>query len=160
MDTSHEVHLQRYKPEHLSFLKAFTLPEEQAKFTALPSEVIEVKKGQHPIVLSDLSKPVGFFLLHANERVKEYSDNPDAMLLTALSINHMEQGKGYAKKGMYELRDFVKNEFPTCTEIVLAVNHKNLPAQQLYLKAGFINTGRTKMGSIGKQFIYSLLVNE
>ncbi len=121
---------------------------------------MEVKKGQHPIVILDFSKPVGFFLLHANERVKEYSDNPDAMLLTALSINHMEQGKGYAKKGMYELRVFVKNEFPTCTEIVLAVNHKNLPAQQLYKKAGFTNTGRTKMGNIGQQFIYSLLVNE
>ncbi|MBT2719477.1 N-acetyltransferase, partial [Bacillus sp. ISL-57] len=95
---------------------------------------------------------------HSTERVKEYSDNPKAMLLTALSVNHAKQGKGYAKQGMLLLSDFVKSEFPNCDEIVLVVNHKNLPAQQLYLKVGFQDTGKRKIGPIGEQFIMNLSV--
>lgn len=57
---------------------------------------------------------------------------------------------------MLLLRDFVKSEFPSCDEIVLAVNHKNFPAQKLYAKVGFKDTGRRKIGPIGEQFILSL----
>ncbi len=78
------------------------------------------------------------------------------MLLTSLSVNHAHQGKGYAKQGMLLLKSFVKAEFPTCNEIVLAVNHKNVPAQKLYKKVGFKDTGKRKMGPIGEQLILSL----
>ena len=80
------------------------------------------------------------------------------MLLTALSVNHAKQGRGYAKKGMLLLKDFVKTEFPNCDEIVLVVNHKNVPAQQLYLKVGFGDTGKRKMGPKGEQFVMNLLL--
>jgi RimJ/RimL family protein N-acetyltransferase len=88
--------------------------------------------------------------------VKEYSDNARAMLLTAFSINHAYQGKGYAKQGMSLLSEFVQKEFLDCNEIVLAVNHKNIPAQKLYMKVGFHDTGRTKIGRIGEQYIMAL----
>lgn len=54
--------------------------------------------GQYPIVILSNKIPVGFFVLHTTERVQEYSSNPQAMLLTALSMDHKQQGKGYAKK--------------------------------------------------------------
>ena len=115
-------------------------------------------EGQHRIVILSEDEPVGFFLLHSTERVKEYSDNAKAMLLTALSINHLKQGKGYAKQGMLLLSDFVKTEFPDCDEIVLVVNHKNVPAQRLYLRVGFKDTGKRKIGRIGEQFVMNLLL--
>ena len=80
------------------------------------------------------------------------------MLLTALSVNYAKQGKGYAKQAMLLLSDFVKSEFPDCDEIVLAVNHKNIPAQRLYSRVGFTDTGRRKNGPIGEQFILNLLL--
>lgn len=95
---------------------------------------------------------------HSTDRVKEYSDNPQAMLLTALSINQAKQGKGYAKQAMLLLKEFVTTEFPYCNEIVLAVNHKNIAAQQLYGKTGFHATGKRKIGPIGEQLIMSLKV--
>lgn len=152
------VELKHFSNEYLDVLNSFELPEEQVQFTALPNKILEATEGQHRIVILSENEPVGFFLLHSTERVKEYSDNSKAMLLTALSVNHAKQGKGYAKQGMLLLSDFVKSEFPNCDEIVLVVNHKNFPAQQLYLKVGFQDTGKRKIGPIGEQFIMNLSV--
>ncbi|OEH94447.1 GNAT family N-acetyltransferase [Bacillus solimangrovi] len=149
------VELTIYKPEHLESMNKFSLPNEQIQFTALPTDILEVTEGQHRIVILSHGQPVGFFILHATDRVKEYTDNKHALLLTALSINHSEQGKGYAKMGMQRLKYFVNQTFPNYNEIVLAVNHKNLAAQKLYEKVGYIDTGRRKIGSIGEQYIYS-----
>lgn len=152
------VELKHFSNEYLDVLNSFELPEEQVQFTALPNKILEATEGQHRIVILSENEPVGFFLLHSTERVKEYSDNSKAMLLTALSVNYAKQGKGYAKQGMLLLSDFVKSEFPNCDEIVLVVNHKNLPAQQLYWKVGFQDTGKRKIGPIGEQFIMNLSV--
>lgn len=150
------VKLDHFLIDHLDALNAFELPEEQGQFTALPNAILEVAEGQYRIVILSDDEPVGFFLLHTTERVKEYSDNPKAILLTALSVNHAKQGKGYAKQGMLLLSDFVRSEFPNYNEIVLVVNHKNIPAQQLYLRVGFKDTGKRKKGPIGEQFLMNL----
>ena len=75
------------------------------------------------------------------------------MLLSALSINHTEQGKGYAKQGMTLLVEFVKVEFPNCDEIVLVVDKDNIPAQKLYVKVGFEDTNERLIGRIGEEII-------
>ena len=113
-------------------------------------------EGQHRIVIVHNEKPVGFFVLHKTYRVKAYSSNPQAMLLTALSINRIHQGKGYAKEAMVLLKAFMNEEFPYCNEVVLAVNLKNTSARQLYEKAGFHDTGRRKMGPSGEQAVMAL----
>jgi len=63
---------------------------------------------------------------------------------------------GYAKGSMILLGEFVKSEFPDCNEIVLVVNHKNIPAQSLYSKVGFEDTGERKIGPIGEQLVMKL----
>lgn len=158
MDKGASVELKHFSQNHVAVLRTFELPDEQEQFTSLPLAVLDVAEGQHRIVITYEEEPVGFFILHNTERVKEYSQNSQAMLLTSFSINHAKQGRGYAKQGMLLLQDFVKAEFPDCDEIVLAVNHKNIPAQRLYEKVGFVDTGRRKMGPKGEQFIFSLPV--
>ena len=152
------VKLKHFLNEYFEELNSFELPEEQAQFTALPSKILEETEGENRIVILDENEAVGFFVLHKTKRVKEYSDNTNAMLLTALSVNHAMQGKGYAKQAMLLLSDFVKSEFHNCDEIVLAVNHKNIPAQRLYSRVGFSDTGKRKNGPIGEQFILNLLL--
>ncbi|WP_461610812.1 GNAT family N-acetyltransferase [Cytobacillus kochii] len=154
--TSEEVQLGLYREEHLEILNRFELPENQAKFTALPKEKVTVSDGQYRVVILLKEVPVGYFLLHSTKRVSEYTTNPHAMLLTALSIDYKHQGKGYAKQAMLALKAFITTHFPACNEVVLAVNHKNIPAQQLYLKVGFVDTGERKIGEIGEQFILKL----
>ena len=156
MQTINTIELVHFSEDYVDVLHDFDLPEEQSQFTALPKEISIEMVGQYPIVILSDNVPVGFFVLHATVRVKEYSSNPNAMLLTALSIDHKQQGNGYAKKGMLALSDFIKREFKECHEVVLVVNHKNIPAQNLYLKVGFVDHGERRMGPIGEQIVMNL----
>jgi RimJ/RimL family protein N-acetyltransferase len=156
MTSIEEVALSLFEEKHTESLKGFQLPPEQEKFTALPEQVWEEAEGQYRVVILAEETPVGFFLLHSTDRVKEYTDNPHAMLLTALSIDHRQQGKGYAKKAMQIVKEWLSLEFESCNEIVLAVNHRNIPAQNLYKQTGYHDTGRRKIGKLGEQFIFAL----
>ncbi|MHC0035373.1 GNAT family N-acetyltransferase [Pseudoneobacillus sp. C159] len=153
-----DINLLFFQLGHIERLKAFHLPPEQEQFTALPIEMLEKNDERHPIVITNEHIPIGFFVLHSSARVQEYTENPHAMLLTAFSVDHAQQGKGFAKAGLAQLKDFVQNEFPQYNEVVLAVNQRNVPAQKLYEKVGFIDTGRRKIGEIGEQKVYSLQV--
>ncbi|KUF35777.1 MULTISPECIES: GNAT family protein [Lysinibacillus] len=156
MQTTTSIELVHFSEDYAEQLNSFELPEEQHQFTALPKEITIEKVGQYPIVILSNHVPVGFFVLHATDRVKEYSSNPQAMLLTALSIDYQQQGKGYAKKAMFALADFVKQEFKECNEVVLVVNHKNTAAQHLYAKVGFVDHGERRIGPIGEQIVMNL----
>ncbi|GGI15355.1 GNAT family N-acetyltransferase [Gottfriedia solisilvae] len=149
------VELQHYKTEFYESLSEFSLPEEQKQFTSLPVAMLEASDGRYPIVILSESRPVGFFILHSSSRVRDYTDNTNAMLLTSFSIDHKQQGNGYAKIGLLQIEHFVSEFFQHCNEIVLAVNHKNIAAQKVYEKVGYQDTGRRKIGAIGEQFIYS-----
>ena len=153
MEKMKSVELKHYSSEYTKELNGFALTEEQLQFSALPSIFEEMNEGQHRIVILNDQIPVGFFILNSNERVKKYSTNLNAMLLTALSINHREQGKGFAKEGMSLLVPFVQTEFPTCDEIVLVVDQANIPAQKLYVKVGFEDTNERLVGRVGEEII-------
>ncbi len=156
MQKTANIELVHFSEDYVEQLHSFELPEDQHQFTALPKEISIETVGQYPIVILSDHVPVGFFVLHATDRVKEYSTNPNAMLLTALSIDHQQQGMGYAKKAMFALTDFVKQHFNECNEVVLVVNHKNIAAQHLYHKVGFIDNGERRMGPIGEQIVMQL----
>ncbi|MFC7370602.1 GNAT family N-acetyltransferase [Fictibacillus iocasae] len=158
MKATYSVQLQFYQSIYEEKLQRFHLPPEQLPFTAHPSLMLESNEKKRPIVITYNSEPVGFFVLHRSERVSEYSQNSRAMLLTAFSINHTEQGKGFALRAMNQLSEFSRKMYPFCNEIVLAVNKRNIPAQRLYEKAGFLDTGRRKTGKIGEQLIMSLIL--
>lgn len=158
MENINSVELKHFSSEYLTGLNSFVLTDEQKQFSALPNKFVEAIDGQHRIVILSDNTPVGFFLLNSNERVKKYSTNQNAMLLTALSINQTAQGKGYAKKGMSLLNEFVKLEFPRCDEIVLVVDKENIPAQNLYLKVGFEDTNERQIGRIGEEIIMRLSI--
>lgn len=91
----------------------------------MPIEAIEECEKNNerlPIVIL-YKEPVGFFVLHGWEGVKKYSQNRDALLFRAYSINNAFQGRGIATQSLFVLDSFVKKYFPNKNEIVLAVNH-------------------------------------
>lgn len=57
---------------------------------------------------------------------------------------------------MLLLEEFVKRYFPIKNEVVLAVNERNIPAQNLYAKVGFEDKGFRRMGPISQQIIMHL----
>ncbi|EOQ08502.1 MULTISPECIES: GNAT family N-acetyltransferase [Bacillus] len=154
-----DIQLIPYDEKYKEIIDAFILPSEQIQFTAKPSDLLEKAKKdttRNVVVILANHTPVGIFALQSGTRVAEYTDNPNALLLVAFSINYEKQGKGYAKKGLALLHDFVASYFPNKNEIVLAVNEKNITAQKLYLKVGFEDRGQRRMGPIGRQLVLYL----
>ncbi|KAB2459847.1 GNAT family N-acetyltransferase [Bacillus sp. CH126_4D] len=155
-----EIQLVPYKEKYKEVIQTFTLPSEQVQFTSDPGELLEKAKSdrtKNVIVILDYNGvPVGLFALQTGDRVQEFTNNQDALLLTSFSVNHNRQRKGYAKKSLALLQEFVKRYFPIKNEVVLAVNEKNIPAQNLYEKVGFQDKGFRRMGPIGQQIIMHL----
>lgn len=150
------LQLSFYQPSHEAILATFQLPKEQIQYTQLPSEAIELcnhDKNRHGIVILFENKPIGFFGLRHGESALPYVDYPNALLLHSFLIDFKQQGKGFAKKALKLLPDFVKKHFPMMNEIVLAVNEKNTVAKHLYLATNFQDRGRRRMGPIGQQLI-------
>jgi len=155
-ESNTSITLTFYEKIYDSYLSGFYLPEDQMPFTALPMEAIkkcENDPERHPIVILADSIPVGFFILHHGENIRQYYDHPNAILIRSLSVDYQHQGKGYAKKGMQLCPGFVREHFPFIDEIILVVNNRNIAAQNLYKKVGFIDKGIRRVGPVGPQTV-------
>ncbi len=151
------IKLSFYKKEHYSRLQSFYLPPFQKSFTALPLEILEISlkdEDRFPIVIEMNQHIVGFFVLHKGHEIREYTSNPNGMLLRALSINYCEQGKGYGTNALKVLPAFIKEHFKETTEVVLAVNHNNSIAKKLYERIGFCYKGRRRYGFLKLKYVF------
>ncbi|MFS0892589.1 GNAT family N-acetyltransferase [Peribacillus frigoritolerans] len=139
-------------------IEYYELNEEQLHYTGQPKDCIKLSNEdseRYSILAMEEDKLVTFFVLHRNEGVKPYSNNNNSILLRAFSTDSRHQGKGYAKKALMLLPEFVKENFSGTNEIVLAVNLKNEAAQGLYKKCGFVDEGVRRMGKKGELIIMS-----
>ncbi|WP_342438797.1 GNAT family protein [Paenibacillus sp. FSL L8-0436] len=162
MSNQPPVRLTLYEEKLREGLLAFQLPAEQAEFTGLPEETIDgalQDEGKVPVVIMAGEKPVGFFILHTGADIADFYHHwSEALLLRAFLVDYASQGQGFAKAAMALLPGFVRIHFPAVREVVLAVNERNLPAGNLYLRAGFRDYGLRRSGAKGSQMIlqYSL----
>lgn len=152
------VRLEFFIPDkHLSQL-SYSLDEEQQRFTATVGKALKniaERNGREafPVTILDDDMAVGFFVLDFGEDKFELTDNKEAVLVRSLSVNPEIQARGIGKTAMMQLDDFVKEKFENCNEIVLAVNQKNDSAYHIYLKAGYIYDGKTRIGRSGPQYL-------
>lgn len=137
-------------------LDDYYLPEEQEYFSATPRMAVDISennKNRHPLMGIDKNRLVTFFVLEEGDAAKEFSDNPSDILLRSFSTNHEDQGKGYARSTLDLTPNFIRNNLPHIKGIVLGVNVKNLAAQKLYEKCGFIDEGNRVMGAKGEMIV-------
>ena len=142
------VKLNFFRDEDLQHLN-YTLDDVQKMFTVMPDfaleKIAEKNDGKSfPITIFFEEKPVGFFVLDFGDDKFGLTENSNAVLLRALSLNPEFQRKGIAKKSFFLTDEFLKNNFENCNEIVLAVNNKNQNAYQLYIKTGYLDEGKTR----------------
>lgn len=155
------VVLVEYTDTYNEHLSNYHLPEEQLQFTSMPMDTINspnVSNSAKHILVLENSVPVGYFALEVGEKLLKYSENPNARLLIAFSIDSRNQGKGLAKSGLQLLPEYVRNHLPGTNEIVLGVNQRNTPAYNLYLKTGFVDKNEFYEGPNGPQHILHLRV--
>ncbi len=150
------INLVFYENKYDEELEKFELESTQEQFTAYPKEILETLSDleRHYILIVQEERVVGYFVLHENKGPLEIGSHDKALLIRALAISKNEQGRGYALSAMKLLPDFSKKYFSGIEELVLIVNHANIPAQNLYKKAGFTDTGIRRNGKHGLQFVY------
>ena len=152
------MQLYTYDDRFKNEVEAYELSEEQLRYTGHPKDCIKLSEedsNRYSILAMEEDELVTFFVLHKNEGVKPYSTNNNSILLRAFSTDFRFQGRGYAKKALMLLPQFVRENFKEMNEIVLAVNIQNVKAQELYKKCGFIDNGVRKMGRKGELMIMS-----
>ncbi|MGX7025787.1 GNAT family N-acetyltransferase [Vagococcus hydrophili] len=149
------MELLAYHPDLISKkqLDNYLLSTEQLKFSDSPLNAIEkakVDKDRYPIFLTHDRQLLVSLTLHINEGPKIYTNKPNTILLRSFSTNHDYQGKGYAKTALLLLPEYIRQQFPHITEIILGVNAKNIAAIHLYEKTGFIDKGQFILTEYGK----------
>lgn len=140
----------------------YDLPSSQLEFTGLPQDIIKrdaKNPDKHLVIIKVRDQVAGFFELDESDDRRRYSDNPKALLLRGYSVNPKFQGRGIATGSIYALPDFIRREFPSFNEVVLGVNARNFPAQALFRKAGFEDTGKRVMRRKGEQLVMSMPLN-
>jgi|GEM_PF-4499278 len=93
-------------------------------------------------------------LFFVKEGALDIGFDDKALLIRSLAVNPLEQGKGFAFQAMNILPEFVNKHYPEVNKLVLIVNAKNMPAQKLYQKAGFVEHSSRLHEIHGVQLIY------
>ncbi|OOS25631.1 GNAT family N-acetyltransferase [Moraxella pluranimalium] len=153
------IQLTLLQPQHhLSLM--YSLDDEQSKFTRPPHEWLDNHTlDVHKIVIVSDDEVVGFFVLDQGDNKYHYTDDQNSLLLRSMSINPAHQGKGYAKQALMRLGEFICHHGLHANKVVLGVHHKNITAQALYQKVGFVRTSKDYMGIKGLQYSYELVIN-
>lgn len=151
------VSLQFYNESDFAAVN-YTLDHIQAAYTSTAAlalnRISERDTGlEFAVTVFSNENPAGFFTLDFGDDKLDATGNPDCVLLRSLSVNPEFQGKGVGRHIMLQIDGFIRENFKDCNEIVLAVNHNNSSAYELYLKAGYHNEGRTKTGRNGLQYL-------
>lgn len=155
------VRLVEFDEKYTDRLSEFSLPDDQLMFTSMPLEKIKdpnLSSNTKHILILDREEPVGYFALEDGEKLRKYTKNASARVLTAFSIDMTHQGKGLAKAALHLLPEFVKVNLPTITEVVLGVNQRNQAAMNLYLKSGFADENEVYEGPKGPQSVLHLKI--
>lgn len=152
-----EVKLKFYDDSYYDDLKQYVLNEEDVYFSARPMDVLDscLHDPRRRMVLMIRNGVAGVFILQSGSVVKEYSDNPDALVMFSYSVDSRKQGRGIASASFRKLDAFVKEHYTHVNEVVLGVNVRNKAAQHVYKKGGFKDTGRSFEGPVGRQIIMS-----
>ncbi|MFC7686556.1 GNAT family N-acetyltransferase [Ureibacillus sp. GCM10028918] len=147
-----------YDEKYKEAIEQYQITEDQLRFTGSPMECTQLSNedsDRYVILSIEGGNLVTYFNLHQNKGVEPYSKNPNAILLRAFSTDFRYLGKGYAKQALKLLPAFINQHFNHINEIVLAVNLKNVLAQNLYEKCGYVDEGERRMGKKGELIIMS-----
>lgn len=156
--------LKFHDSSHNEALLEYNLPEDQLRFTALPKNALDriaAREDQLAKAISILAdnRPIGFVVLDYGQDKFELTDHQNALMVRSFSINPFYQGKGYGKKAMQLLDEFVKEFYPSIQQLVLAVNFENKRAYQLYLSIGYQDLGKFRDGYHGdKQHLLTKII--
>jgi GNAT superfamily N-acetyltransferase len=91
---------------------------------------------------------VGFLVLKRGASLPAWALASDAVI-SAMRIDLAHQGKGFGTLALRAVFDWVRQQWPASTRLVLSVDEDNAPGRRAYEKAGFVDSGLREQGRIG-----------
>ncbi|MFC6176042.1 GNAT family N-acetyltransferase [Companilactobacillus huachuanensis] len=123
-----------------------------------PQSIIErsrINPHMQPIMILDNKRLVGCFCLHTDDGPLLFDgDSQTDILLQAFSIDSRFRRRDYALITLLRLSEFVYFNYRKVDRMILGVNPTNIAAQELYLKAGFVDSNKRIHGKFGEIYIY------
>lgn len=90
------IKVRRFEDADFQTISKYTLPDEQAIYTSIPSLIVETFRADEfnqPFVICSEAHVVGWFALYTDQSGNIYTNNEKAILLKSLSIDARHQKK-------------------------------------------------------------------
>lgn len=143
------MYLEIYHPQLAKDISGFYLQFQDRQFTKTPAENIklaELDAERCPtLVYNDDQQCIAFFTLHFGAGVKPYSTNEHAVFFRSFSVDSRYRNLGIGTAVIQALPQYIREHFPTVTEIYLAVNDTNDKAQRLYERCDYHYCGENEL---------------
>jgi GNAT superfamily N-acetyltransferase len=114
----------------------------------------ERREDRMPVVALDGDRtPAGFFVLDVGPTMPAVFAE-GVVGVRGLFVDAAAQGRGHGTAMVRAIPGFVRERFPGARLVALTVNAKNERALRMYLRAGFVDTGRLyTAGPLGPQHV-------
>jgi cysteine synthase A len=139
-------------------IRQLTLDSEQEQFAGSVDAVFDALQAspyprmEHPFAIVAGTRTVGFLVLREKLALPDWAPH-GAVTLHSFRIRQAFQGMGYGSAAVALAISWVRARRRAASQVMLAVNARNAPARALYLKSGFVDTGRIVHGPVGDQHI-------
>lgn len=149
-----------------ALVDGFRLDRVQSLFAGgPPSAALQALKNStypethHAFAIMLARTAVGFFILREGSALPEWA-NKTAITFHNFSISNQFHRKGYGKAGIGLAARWITENRPQARAMELAVNSGNNTALALYLKCGFVDTGKRAKGSLGELMILAHAIGD
>lgn len=143
--------------EHL--VSALGLDQGQEEFSGGPTtELFDRLRSSphpsavHPFIMINHASTIGFFILREAPALPVWA-MPDVMTLHNFRIGAHFQRQGLGSAAVRKAAQWVGDNRPGISRLMLSVNTQNKPADALYQSCGFSFTGASFEGRIGPERI-------
>jgi GNAT superfamily N-acetyltransferase len=154
------VSLTLVTPELRARVLALAPLPEQEPFSGAARDTLPVAErtpGRVPVVALQDGEPFGYLMLDRGPEVTAYAPGDDVVGVRGVYVDAASQGRGLGTAMLRALPDFARALYPGAGRLSLTVNVSNSPAVRVYLRAGFVDTGRLYHGGrLGAQHVLDL----
>lgn len=152
-----ELHLRELLLSDEDLVSAIRVNKDQRAFSGGHAwEIFErlrscpYREAIHPFIGVHNESSVGFFVLREAPALPSWAP-PDVMTLHNFRIGSRFQRQGFGAATVRKAAQWVAENRPAVSQLMLSVNAENEPAAALYHSCGFRLTGATSDGRIGPE---------
>jgi ribosomal protein S18 acetylase RimI-like enzyme len=144
---------QQLSPSQQAQVRAIRISAAQTEFAGCGAKQLAAVENEASdqlvgLAILDVQSVVGFLVLKRGAALPIWA-RVDAALISGMRIDSAHQGRGLGSAALVLLREWVKNHWRDCVELLLTVDDENHGGIRAYQRAGFEEIGKPELGRIG-----------